>query len=305
MATQLSYDLPAIECPESRLFGYPTRLADAWSPAIEAVVQDACVLPPSRMTFRLERGSTASLGIPAWSRNPLRRLRRHVAPLDLGNRIVMDLRGDELANYSLFMTNAAEPTLVLRLGGRVPAELAGQPLEYAYRVDGGLYHSWVSGSTLVATDPVLWLQGNHTVEVMSRVVGRPETIDPSPVSIPVVVDTVPPKVHLVRVPGGARADVSDFVSPKQELSWSINGGPYGAFGTQRQVAVPDDATVAVKVRDASGNTALAMSLVSDLPEPAPADAEAGGCSMAASPTSGLGLLSLLLLVGLLVLRRRR
>ena len=114
MDAKLTFDLPAIECPESRLFGYPTRVADAWSPGVEAVVEKACVLPPSRMTFRIERGSTASLGIPAWSRNPLRRLRRRVAPLDLGHRIVMDLRGDGITNYSLFITNAAEPTLVFR-----------------------------------------------------------------------------------------------------------------------------------------------------------------------------------------------
>jgi hypothetical protein len=67
------------------------------------------------------------------------------------------------------------PRLTLRLGAEVPPALAGHPVEFAYRVDGGFFQPWSSGDRVVISDPLFWLQGEHTVEVMARVQGRPET----------------------------------------------------------------------------------------------------------------------------------
>jgi len=81
------------------------------------------------------------------------------------------------------------PRLTLRVGAEVPPALAGQPLEWTYRVDGGFFRPWTSGSRLVARDPLFWLQGEHTIEVIARIKDRPETTS-QPVQRRVLIDTM-------------------------------------------------------------------------------------------------------------------
>lgn len=107
--------VPGIECPESRMFGYPTRMADTWSPRIEEVVEPACSLVPLRLDLRVERDSTEVLGIPPWSRHPLRRIRGHLAPLQLGDSLILDMRGETTGNFSLFMTVTTRILLIKKL----------------------------------------------------------------------------------------------------------------------------------------------------------------------------------------------
>ena len=78
----------------------------------------------------------------------------------------------------------AGPRLSLRVGAQVPAALAGRRLEYTYRVDGGFYRPWVeAGHRLQVQDPLLWLQGQHVVEVRARVAGDHRTLDSTPARV--------------------------------------------------------------------------------------------------------------------------
>jgi MYXO-CTERM domain-containing protein len=58
-------------------------------------------------------------------------------------------------------------------------------LEYSYRIDNGSWTPWSTNKTPTITSGVFWLPATHTVEVRAREVGRPETIDLSPVTLEV------------------------------------------------------------------------------------------------------------------------
>ena len=199
------------------------------------------------------------------------------------------------------------PKVVLRVSARVPAELASRELEYTYRVDGGFYTPWVPGGTLEIQDPLFWLQGKHLIEVMARIKGEHRTTDPTPVKVPVVIDTVAPRVTLRRTVGGLVAKAEDMVATAKDvqLSWSINGGPFGPWGSQRTVAVPEGTEVKVRARDTVGNVGLASTALMHTYEPGqPETPEVGGCSVSGGAGAGLTLLMLAALA-LVALRRRR
>jgi len=196
------------------------------------------------------------------------------------------------------------PTLILRLDAVVPPEHAGKQLEFAYRVDGGLYRSWTTSRLLSINDPLFLLQGRHKVEVMARVAGDHRTLDPTPVVVDVLIDTVAPEVKLTRAGGVVTVSASDMVASASELqvSWSVAGAPYSTFSDQLSASVPEGVEVAVRVKDPAGNVGAAA-LLGDQDETAPEpEPMAGGCAVQSGPAA-LPLLALLLL-GLWARRRR-
>lgn len=196
----------------------------------------------------------------------------------------------------------AGPAVTLELEARLPAALAGKPVEYSYRVDGGFFHPFVEGERIVVRDPLFWLQGNHSVEVMARVKGQPSTLDPTPVRVPFTIDTVPPSVRLIRTASGVQAEVQDVVTPPEgvELSWSIGGSAFGPYGHSLSADARPGIDVVVRARDTSGNVGQAT-LAAAVLRAAPMD-EQGGCNVA--PVGSVPGLALLLLFALVALRRR-
>lgn len=188
---------------------------------------------------------------------------------------------------------SAGPAVTLKLSARVPSRMLGSPVEYTYRVDGGFFHPWTTASRITVRDPLFWLQGQHTVEVMARIKGQHRTTDSTPARADVVIDTVSPTVHLVPIPSGVRAVAQDLVTDAEqlELAWSIDGQPFSAFGHRRQINVPAGTRVDVMVRDTQGNVGQG-SLTADA-------SFGGGCSL--SPARDGGLLGLLLLGALALL----
>jgi len=199
------------------------------------------------------------------------------------------------------------PKAVLRVNAKVPYQLAGRTVEYSYRVDGGFFTPWTTATRLEVQDPRFWLQGKHSVEVMARVKDEHLTTDPTPVRVPVIIDTVAPRVRLSRTAGGMVATVKDMVAADRDvqLSWSINGGPYSSWGNQRSVVVSEGTTVAVRARDTVGNVGLAStSMMSTFVPAEPEAPEVGGCSVT-NGAAGAGITLLLLAaLGLVALRRR-
>lgn len=211
---------------------------------------------------------------------------------------------------------AGGPAVHLALAAALPRASAGKPVEYSYRVDGGFFTPFTDGARLTIRDPLLWLQGRHTVEVMARVAGEPMTLDPTPVKLPVLIDTVPPTVRLIPTPGGVRAEVVDLVTPPEglRLSWSVGGAAFGSWSADadaRGLTLPRGTAVAVRVRDEVGNVSSAGlpvgSVLAGLAAE-PGDADAGGCAVSAAADKrgpALGLLWGLALGLLLVTGRRR
>mgnify|MGYP000868863995 CR=1 FL=1 len=70
-------------------------------------------------------------------------------------------------------------------------------LEWSARLDGGFWTLYQKGDTLDFTDPRLWLQGRHSLEIRARVAGEPQTTDPTPAHVEFLVDTVAPGGTLI------------------------------------------------------------------------------------------------------------
>lgn len=203
---------------------------------------------------------------------------------------------------------AAGPMVTLALGAALPTNLSG-PVEYSYRIDGGFWRPWTQASEVRLRDPVFWLQGRHSIDVQARLVGQPKTTDPSPVRLPIIIDTVPPKVSLQRTATGVRVEVEDLVTPKEkvQLSWRIDGQKVAVAAGQRELSVPSDAIVEVEAKDEVGNRTNYRTLVADValpPTPDELAAEQSGCRVA--PTGLPSSVLWLALFGLaLWLRSRR
>lgn len=71
------------------------------------------------------------------------------------------------------------PRAVLRVDGQG----AGGAAEWQYAVDDGLWRPFDDVRELVVDDPVLGLPGQHHIDVRARVVGQPQTLDPTPARV--------------------------------------------------------------------------------------------------------------------------
>ncbi len=145
------------------------------------------------------------------------------------------------------------PAAVLQLDGRGPG-----PLEYAWSVDGGPWSAYTESTRVTVSDPQLWMQGRHTIDVRARSVGVPPTTDPTPARVDVLVDTVAPSGGFDLAGHELRISATDAVSPPEALQfrWSINGGAFGPWVVGDHATTPevlDVAHLTVQVRDEAGN----------------------------------------------------
>ena len=85
----------------------------------------------------------------------------------------------------------ARPELTLALS----AEGAnGRPLEYGWKVDGGIWHLWSQNANPMIDDDAFLLQGHHNITVRARAVGDYRSEDSVPVTLPLLIDSVPPEL---------------------------------------------------------------------------------------------------------------
>src|SRR5262249_40283112 len=88
----------------------------------------------------------------------------------------------------------ALPTVKLALG---VVDSVGRPVEYGWRVDGGMWRNWTQDPNPVVSDPAFVLQGHHKIEVRSRILNAWST-ESAPVALDVLIDSIPPELHPVR-----------------------------------------------------------------------------------------------------------
>jgi MYXO-CTERM domain-containing protein len=199
----------------------------------------------------------------------------------------------------------------------VPAtDASGQALEYSWNLNGGVWREFTSASPLVIADRAFAWQGKYTIGVRSRVKGDYHTTDPVGVKIPVVIDSVGPKVWTDKVhfdDGKLWVPATDIVSGTH-LQWAFgrvgdkqpwtDWQPSAGLARATLDDLAGDGEFEVFVKDEVGNTTLAR-----VPNPFHGQpGSGGGCNCDASgggANPGTGAILLMLLVGGVLVGRRR
>jgi hypothetical protein len=194
-------------------------------------------------------------------------------------------------------------------------------MEFAWRVDGGLWSTWRDGPSLEVSHPALAMPGRHHIEVRARIAGQAAMVDPTPVSLLFVVDWDQPELTLVpdREANRLVVHAHDAVSPRESLrfAYRIGEGERSSFGPERPIdlsAVEAAGGVEVEAVDESGNIArahwsagagaISASEAQARQIPAQENGSVGGAVGCSAAGAGLGgWLALILLP--IAMRRRR
>jgi hypothetical protein len=191
------------------------------------------------------------------------------------------------------------PSAVLQLDGR-----GAGPLEYSWSVDGGSWSGFTTATRVTVSDPQFWMQGRHTIDVRARELGAPDTTDPTPARLDVIVDTVAPTGGFDVAGHELRIAASDTVSPAEALQfrYAANGAAFGPWLSGDHASSPlelDGAAVSVQVRDEAGNVAdLGFHGRSTAPS-------TGGCGCEVGARGRDATLPVVLVVGFALLLSRR
>lgn len=185
-------------------------------------------------------------------------------------------------------------------------------VEYQYRVDGGPWSRWTRDQRIQIDDDVLLLQARHQIEARSRIVGAERTVDGTPATSTLLVDTLAPTVALERSANGMVATGDDIISEGDlEYRFKVGSAAWTDWSTRDEIALTEDLLaqdhllINVEARDEAGNIGRAQeALIRGLPNPA----AAGGCGCRATGGDqgheALGFTLSFLLLGLFVSRRR-
>lgn len=195
-------------------------------------------------------------------------------------------------------------------------DAAGQPIEWSYQLDDGMWRPWRGGSPLVIEDQAFAWQGKYTIGLKSRVAGDYHTVS-EPIQIPVIIDSVPPQIFTDQAAwNGDSYEIPAFDivsehalqyafgkpgSSAPESAWTSGGMPGGKIELSREDAAAyqgEDGKVAVFVKDEAGNTSIA------LVAPLPAQASGAGCACRTQGAPSAGSFLLIIVVGGLIFRSR-
>ncbi len=157
------------------------------------------------------------------------------------------------------------PRATLRLGSSL--DDGTRLIEWQYRLNRGPWHPFTSERYLTVDDSALRLQGRHLVQVRSRLVGDPYSVDSEPAEVVVIIDDEAPRVAVLEdqhgqitirvtdtVSGEARTRVrlrlGDWVDG--EVQWS----PWSLWQPTTELApleVDDAVFIEVEAEDEDGN----------------------------------------------------
>jgi hypothetical protein len=196
-----------------------------------------------------------------------------------------------------------------------PLDDGSKPIEYQVRLDGGFWKPWTSQRVITLNDPLLSLQMRHRVEVRSRVVGLPHTVDRTPVELEILIDKTSPEIAVEPTVRGDSIgiEVTDVVSPKAaiDVRWALDDGPFGAWTKAEglsQIAVAEGQRLRIEAKDEEGNLAsVSHALIRGKEDASLVGGDGCSCAVHGADRRGHGGLSLALgalLLGLFVRRRR-
>jgi uncharacterized protein (TIGR03382 family) len=188
------------------------------------------------------------------------------------------------------------PSVTLEVGTTTNGADGPVALEWSYAFDHGAWHAFQRSPQLAVSDPVLWLQGHHTVSVRSRVVNVPESLDTDPVELGFWIDPDAPTGDYTVEGNRVVPHASDRISPVEALRYRIDGGAFVAASELRVPAGVHDADVRLEVMDEAGNIAALPFQTTNVPS-------VSGCSASGSDANGAGIG--IILLALIALSRRR
>ncbi len=186
--------------------------------------------------------------------------------------------------------------------------------EWQYRLDGGLWHPFRTGSRLEIHDPLFVFQGTHRVQVRARRKGAVWSLDRTPAEVSFTVDFEPPLLAVDREGDQVRLVGFDLVTPRDRLRYAVAEGEHSwrtldrpalSLDEARRLAAATGGRLGVSVTDEAGHrTVKWVTLQGEAPQAPQPGPGVGwlGCSTAGA---GTGLFWVLLLAGLALLRRRR
>lgn len=189
----------------------------------------------------------------------------------------------------------------------------GAEMEWSVKVGDHTWSLFTPAREVVLRHPAFRLPGRHTVQVRARRADDYHSLDPTPVTLEVLIDGDAPALALAQEGARIAIDASDLVTPAADLTlsarrddgaWIELDGPAVAVGDAREVTV--------RAVDEAGNVTEASIEVrrNELIGRPPPDVRNGdgggcGCSFASPGNRALDLWLLLAPAALLGLRRRR
>ena len=199
---------------------------------------------------------------------------------------------------------AVTPRVELALGGE-GIDGSSASLEWQTALDGDRFWSpWSSARSLTVSDPRLWLQGHHTVNVRARMIGEPATTGEI-VPLDFIVDTIAPVGEFDIAGDELRLTVTDNVTPPVLLEYRTHiGATTGEWTHGTVVNIPRGSaeSIGVESRDEAGNIGI-LAFHGRTTNPPTSGC---GCDLAGrNDRGGTTLLIVILLVGGLCLARRR
>lgn len=201
-----------------------------------------------------------------------------------------------------------------------PYDQLGRKLEWTWNINGGMWRTFRSESPLVIRDRALVWQGKYDIQVAARVAGDYRTLDLEPITIPVVIDSVGPRIlaDQARIENGALVvPATDLVSEASTIQfayghpgdgtpateWGAGGLPQGDaehLALITGTAGKSEKTITVYARDEQGNVTAALVDLGDLLG-FHGSGEGGGCSCSASSASQASINGMALMAGLTML----
>jgi MYXO-CTERM domain-containing protein len=194
----------------------------------------------------------------------------------------------------------------------------GRELEWTWNLGGGVWRPFRRGGTLAIAEGAFAIQGRYQIQLKSRVVGDYHTLSTDAAVVPVIIDSVAPRILRDKVAveeGAVVVPAVDLVSPPEKVELAFggpndDGEPVTDWGNGR-ISVEQagelaagSGTLTAWARDEMGNVSSALiDVTAMVPSESPS---AGGCAcQTGGGARSAGGLALLVLGALLGLGRRR
>lgn len=198
------------------------------------------------------------------------------------------------------------PRIEIALAATGPDEVS---FEYQHRLNEGTWSEWSRSPYAIIDDPVLLLQGRHSVEARARAVGAADSADIIPARAEFLIDVLAPILEVDRVQNVVRVAAMDAVSPATQLEYrwrSASRDEWSEWSLMPASRLTLDSTedVILEVRDENGNVASNAEALRGLPPPSDGGG-CGDCSVTGEPDASRPLMAFAMLLGMVGLLRRR
>lgn len=198
------------------------------------------------------------------------------------------------------------PRIEIALAASGPEEVS---FEYQYRLNEGSWSDWSRTPYAVIDDPILLLQGRHSVEARARVVGASDSADIIPARADFLIDVLAPELEVNRAANLVQVAAMDAVSGAEQLQYrwrSASREEWSEWSLMpaSRLTLESGEDVVVEVRDENGNVASNAESLRGLPPPSDGGG-CGDCAVSGEPDASRPLMALALLLGMVGLLRRR